>query len=107
MMIDMNLEIFSLRDRQVKKMLELREKTANDEEIYRELADMVLATKTCIKCEIDAQGKPYESVREEIENICAEHEGKRGLQIVIKKLSANDKWTKKFKKWLKEECNAS
>ena len=63
----------------------------------KEMADMcqmfteaMSKPKTWIKCEIDAQNKPYESVREEIEKICAEHEGKRELEITIKKITASE-----------------
>lgn len=56
----------------------------------RQFAEVMTRPRTCIKCEIDAQNKSYESVRADIEEICAEHEGKRELEITIKNLSASE-----------------
>ena len=53
----------------------------------RQFAEVMTRPRTCIKCEIDAQNKSYESVRADIEEICA---GKRELEITIKNLSASE-----------------
>ena len=73
--------------------LELVRKSSKEKEVadmYQMFTDLMAKPRTCIKCEIDAQNKSYESVRADIEEICAEHEGKRELEITIKNLSASE-----------------
>ena len=55
----------------------------------QKFADMMSKSKTWIKYEIDAHGANYNFVRDDIEKICAEHEGKRELEITVKNLSAS------------------
>ena len=68
----------------------LQESSKKMTNMCRQFAEVMTRPKTLIKCEIDAQNKPYESVREDIEKICAEHEDKRELEITIKNLSASE-----------------
>ena len=73
--------------------IELTQKSSKEKEVAdmcQMFTDVMAKPKTWIKCEIDAQNKSYESVRADIEEICAEHEGKRELEITIKNLSASE-----------------